>query len=104
MIKKELVITKKAKMKNVIIVVALAILVIVLSLTGGCASSRFTITEFDKDGNVVSISKITSKVAGARKLTDVDVNIKKGKVKIGSSEGSAGDLAEAILNLSKKIP
>lgn len=80
-------------------IIILSLMIVIGSM--GCASHRFTITKVDKDGNATSINEITSKVFGARKTTDIAVNLEEGKVKIGSSEGSAGDLGAAFLNLTE---
>lgn len=82
-------------MKNKIIVAVLSVLVIILSLTGGCARITF------KDDEL-SYSRFGSqKLEGLDFKKKVDGSI---SVKLGKQEGSAGDLAEAILNLTTKIP
>ncbi len=65
-----------------------------------CASAVYR--EVDKEGNVTK--EISYSVLGKRELSALDVDIEKGKIKLGSSQGSAGDLAEALRNLSRKIP
>ncbi len=79
------------------------IIILSLFLLGitACGSAKMMITNFDKDGNVTSTNKISYIRVGSGELSEVDVNIKTGKAKIGSQKGSAGDMAEALLNLTE---
>ncbi len=74
--------------------VAISILLVVVGCMG-CARISFKNDE------------LTYSRFGSQKLEGLDFKKKADgsiSVKLGKQEGSAGDLAEAILNLSKKIP
>lgn len=73
-------------------------LVVMLLLCGLCSCASSTYRETGLDG----ISKeITYTVLGSRQLKGVDINLEKGRIKLESGQGSAGDIAETLLNLSE---
>ena len=77
------------------------ITLVLLVILTGCASASFRITEFDPDGNVIAIHEANYDVTGARQLNKLDMDIKQGKIKLGSSKGDAGDLGTAIMNATE---
>ncbi len=86
--------------KNFIILFLLPVVIIAalaLSFVTGCASARYV--EISPEGEITK--EITYRVVGKRELNELDVDIKTGKIKLGSSRGDAGDLAEARLNMSE---
>lgn len=75
-------------------IIKLIITGLIIALTG-CSSIAW------EDGTG---KKITYRRLGSQELKQLEVNMKTGKVSLGSSKGDTGALSEAILNLSKKIP
>ncbi len=73
------------------------ILTLVFMFCIGCANAHYR--EYDENERLVK--EISYSVLGKRDLNSLDVDIEKGKIKLGSSRGDAGDLAEAFLNLSE---
>jgi hypothetical protein len=77
----------------------LIIAVLFLIVTTGCAKISYV----NKDGE-----KFTYMRFGTMKLSEFEANVNKDNkvIKIGSSEGSEGDMAKSLLNLtevSKKL-
>ena len=70
-------------------------------LAMGCGSARMVTFDYDNAGKVIRKSEVKYTAVGSRGLKGVDVNIIKGKVKIGSQTGNAGDLGKAFLNLTE---
>ncbi len=72
---------------GVVIIVAI---VVGLFITG-CSSATWT------DGT----RKLTYKRLGTQKLSGLEIDMKTGSVKLGASEGKAGNLATALKNMTE---
>ncbi len=73
---------------------------VLIFLVTGCASATYKITEYEEDSAKV-VTEISYNVLGKRELNKLDVNVKTGKIKLGSAKGDAGDLGTAIMNATE---
>ena len=82
--------------------------IVLVLLFAGCAKAQWREVKFNSQGEAISETEIVYKVVGKRELNGVDVDAKKGLVKLGSSKGDAGQLGTVLgdavktgLNLSR---
>ncbi len=82
------------------------ILFILCLLFMGCGHAKMKITEFDNNGDIISVNKISYFAVGTRDIKNVDVDLETGKAKIGSAKGTPEGLGldslfEGLKNFSE---
>lgn len=76
-------------------VIALLLLLFLVWLNISCARVAYV----NNTGEKFTYTRL-----GTQKLSGFEADVGDKKIKLGSSEGSAGDLATALKNLSERIP
>ena len=86
------------------VVLSLMVLFVVM----GCATTYFV--ELDEEGKVIKETKVVYPIWGARKIKELEIDLKEGKISLGSLDRNAGAVgetmrmtAETLLNVSKVV-
>jgi len=65
----------------------------------GCANATYV----EVDPTTGAEKRITYKVVGRRDFKDIDVDMNKGRIKVGSAKNDSGRLGDALINATNAL-